>query len=142
VISRWAAIAAAVLIAAGAFEPHYFTVFATNRAAARAALTELPYRKTPGLRVFLEEVRARTRDGDTIAIAAPFAHWDGGYEYVYARATYALAGRRVLPVIDASDRPLDGSRAGYIAAYRIAPQLPQFAVVWRGRDGVLLRRQR
>jgi hypothetical protein len=108
-------------------------------------LTELPYRKLPGSRQFLLDVRAHTRDGDAIAIAAPLhraPRWEGGYDYLYARALYLLAGRRVVPLIDPGDRPHPENLAAatYIAAYRSQPSIPGFAVVWRGRDGVLLRR--
>ena len=34
------------------------------------------------------------------------------------------------------------ARANVIAAYRCEPRVAGFAVVWRGRDGVLLRRTR
>ncbi|MDP9360242.1 MAG: hypothetical protein M3P29_02195 [Acidobacteriota bacterium] len=102
----------------------------------------LPFRKLPGSRAFIIEVQARTRRGDVIAIAAPFRKWDEGYRYLYARSLYPLTGRVVLPLIDEHDRPREDNlaRANVIAAYRCEPVLPGFAVVWRGRDGVLLRR--
>jgi hypothetical protein len=110
-------------------------------------LTELPYRKLPGLRAFLLDVRAQTKEGDAIAIAAPLhraARWEGGYDYLYARALYLLAGRRVIPLVDPGDRPHpeNVANAQWIAAYRSEPAVPNFATVWRGRDGVLLRRLR
>lgn len=120
------------MIAAGAFEPFYFRVFLTDRAAMRASLTELPYRKLPGLRRFLVDVAARTKEGDVIAIYAPFAR-DAGYEYAYARAFYPLAGRRVV-TFDQRDQ------ATYIASYHAAPAAPHFAMIWRSGDGTLLRR--
>jgi len=87
-------------------------------------------------------VRARTKPGDVIVIASPFRKWDEGYRYLYIRSLYPLTGRVVLPLIDEQDRPRPDNlaRANVIAAYRIEPVLPGFAVVWRGRDGVLLRR--
>lgn len=101
----------------------------------RAALTELPYRKLPGSRAFLDEVRARTRPGDVVAIAAAFPESHPAYEYLYSRALYPLAGREVVPASRLA-------RANVIAAYRAAPQVPGFREVWRGADGVLLRRVR
>ena len=100
-----------------------------------------------GVREFLLEVRERTKEGDAVAIAAPLhraPRWEGGYDYLYARALYLLAGRRVVPLIDPGDRPLPGNLqlADYIAAYRSEPALPGFIVVWRGRDGELLRKAR
>jgi len=102
----------------------------------------LPYTKLPGSRALILEVRARTRPGDVIAIAAPFTKWDQGYSYLYTRALYPLTGNVVLPLIDDHDRPrVDNlARANVVAAYRCEPHLAGFAVVWRGRDGMLLRR--
>lgn len=77
-----------------------------------------------------------------IAIAAPYARWEQGYEYVYSRSIYPLAGRWVLPLMDEQSRPRTENlaRANVIAAYHIAPRVPGFSEVWRGPDGVLLRR--
>jgi hypothetical protein len=127
------ALAAFLLIAAGAFEPFYFRIFAIDRPRLRASLTELPYQKLPGLRRFLNDVAARTRDGEVVAIYAPFA-WDQGYEYAYARALYPLAGRQVV-TFDQLDR------ATTIAAFRSAPTVLGFTVIWRSADGTLLRRE-
>lgn len=89
-------------------------------------------------------MRARTQRGEVVAIAAPFPTWDGGHEYVYSRALYPLAGRRVVPLMDEQSRPRPDNlaRADAIAAYRTVPQVAGFAEVWRGRDGVLLRRMK
>lgn len=107
-------------------------------------LIEMPYRKVPGVRQFLLEVRARTADGESIALAGPFERWDGGYDYFYARSLYLLAGRRVVPLLDPADRPLPQNigLATAIASYRSSPRPPGWTVVWRGRDGELLRRAR
>ena len=90
------------------------------------------------------QVRALTKPGDVIAIAAPFPKWEQGYAYLYTRALYPLTGRAVLPLLDDRDRPRaeNLARANVIAAYRCEPQVPGFAIVWRGRDGMLLRRSR
>jgi hypothetical protein len=135
-------IAVAVAIAAAAFQPFYLRIFAVNRARMGAMLVEMPYRKTPGLRLFFEGVRARTRTGDSIAIAAPFPTWEHGYDYVYSRSTYVLAGRRVLVLLDPSNRPQPQNlaRAQFVAAYRIHTPFPNFVAVWEGPDGTLLRR--
>jgi len=149
----------AVAIAAGAFEPFYLRIFTTNRARFGAMLADLPYKKMPGMKQFLLEVRARTNDGDAIALAAPFhrtitsgggydfifaSKWEGGYDYIFGRALYLLAGRRVVPLLGPGDQPLPQNlqKAEFLAAYRCDPAVPGFAVVWRGRDGVLLRRVR
>jgi hypothetical protein len=137
----------AIAIAAGAFEPFYLRVFILDRARLHASLTELPYRKLPGMRQFLLEVRARTADGDAIAIAAPFhraASWEGGYDYIYERAHYILAGRLVVPLIAVGDRPQPENMAlaAYVAGYHCEPAVQGFVVIWRSRDGVLLRRSK
>ena len=96
----------------------------------------------PGSREFLLEVRDRTSPGETVAIAAPFQQWDGGYEYLYSRSIYPLAGRIVLPLLDEQNRahPENLRRANAVAAYRQELAIPGFVVVWRGADGVLVRR--
>lgn len=133
-----------LLITAGAFEPFYFRILTAERARYHDMFVELPYRKAPGLRRFLQDVRARTHDGDSIAIAAPYARWDGGYDYCYARSLYSLAGRRVLPLLDPQDRfhPENLARVTHVAAYRSDPRTDGFAAVFRSADGVLLQRQR
>jgi hypothetical protein len=142
-LRRWAIVAAA-LIAIGGFEPFYYRVFFLDRARTRVILTELPFSKTPHLRDFYLDVRARTKPGDTIAIASRYTKWDGGYDYVYARSLYILSGRHILALLDPQDRPHPEKLAGadYVAAYQGEPQIPNFATVWRGPYGSLLRRQR
>ena len=140
------AIAAAgfVCIAAGAFQPFYWRSFAMNRAAARAALSELPYRRLPGLRRFMLEVGARTRDGERIAIAIPASRWEEGYQYGFTRSTYLLAGRTTVPLMDESDRalPQNFAYADAVACLHVDCSVPHFEPVWRSSDGMLLRRTR
>lgn len=97
----------------------------------RARLLDAQYAKLPGSRQFLADVRARTRDGETIAVLAPPV--PGAEFYLAARALYPLAGRRVVTAPEGADA---------IAAYRVMPDVPGFVVVWRSDDGVLLRRAR
>ncbi len=122
-------------MAAGAFEPFYLRIFVADRALMAQREIELPYRKLPGSRRFLLDVRARTRPGEVIAIAGPFPESYAGYEYLYSRSFYPLAGRVVVPISEVA-------KADVIASYRAAPNVPDFAEVWRGPDGVLLRRTR
>ncbi len=133
---------AAVLIALGAFQAFYLQIFIIDRSALGATLTELPYRRLPGLRRFLLEVRARTSPGDVVAIDAGLPSWERGYEYCYGRATYLLAGRLVLPLRDRVDRRLSENlaQATHVASYRSQVLPPGFSPVWRSADGVLLRR--
>ena len=145
---RVAALCAVMLIAASSFQPFYLRIFTIDRARFSANLTELPYRKLPGLREFLFGVRDHTNRGDAVALFAAGLHhapgWSGGYDYLRERAMYPLAGRRVISLIDDDDRfrPERLSDATCIAAYRSAPSAAGFAPAWRGRDGMLLRRAR
>lgn len=125
-------------IAVGAFEPFYVRMLFLDRARMHRSLIELPYTQAPGLRTFLIEVEQRTPRGSHVAIAAPFTEWDRGYEYVWTRSLYPLAGRDVLSLTKRDAL----QRAEYIAAWHLAPAVPGFTEVWRGRDGVLLRRVR
>jgi hypothetical protein len=104
----------------------------------------LPYQKLPGSRELMLQVRALTKPGDVIAIAAPFPKWEQGYAYLYTRALYPLTGREVIQLLDDHDRPRyeNLARANVIAAYRCEVHAPGFAIVWRRRDGMLLRRTR
>lgn len=132
-------IAVAVAIAAAAFQPFYLRSFTIDRARYAAALTELPYRKLPGMRQFMLDVRARTNDGDTIGIAAPLPRTpaqDNAYDYLFRRGRYLLGGRRVVPL------PENLAMATYIACFHCTPPAPGFVEIWRGRDGTLLRRAR
>jgi hypothetical protein len=146
-MTRWRiAVAAAgfVGIAAGAFQPFYWRMFAINRPAMRANLIELPFRQEPGLRRFMNAVRSRTLDCDRIAIMLPAPAWERGYQYGFTRATYLLAPRTTIPLMDANDVPLtpNVALADYVACWHAAPAIPHFATIWRSDDGVLLRRTR
>lgn len=146
--ARIAALCAVILIAASAFEPFYLRIFTIDRRQFASTLTELPYRKLPGLRRFLSDVRAQTHRGDAVALYAAGLHhaprWEGGYDYLRERAMYPLAGRRVISLVDDNDRlrPERLKDATCIASYRSLPAVPGFVVVWRGPDGCLLRRAR
>lgn len=101
----------------------------------------------PGMKQFLLDVRARTKDGDAIAIAAPLHRAPlgaGAYDYLFERAIYLLAGRRIVPLVSEDDKPQPQNvlLANYVAGFHAEPAIDGFAVVWRGRDGVLLRRLR
>jgi hypothetical protein len=142
-----AALIAVVLIAATAFEPFYLRIFTVDRRQLAGVLTELPYRKLPGLRLFLDEIRSQTQRDDTVAIYSTLLRSptsEGGYDYIYERALYRLAGRNVVPLIDAKNDPQPENlrESSCIASYRAFPSFPGFVIVWSGRDGVLLRRQR
>jgi hypothetical protein len=140
----WGARAAFLLIVAGAFQPFYLRMLTPAHDAFARQVANLAFRKTPGLREFMEGVRAHTAPDERIAIAVPFTRWDGGYAYAYTRSTYVLAGRWTVPLVDANDQPLPRNLAAVdsIAAWRVDATVRGFVPVWRGKDGVLLRRQR
>ena len=99
-----------------------------------------PDRRTPDYPAFLAEVAHRTEPGQSIAIVVPMRHWNGGYSYAYYRASYFLAGRRVVPIVDEDDHlhPERLQEADFIAVWRV----PEFAgpdVVWQGHGGTLFR---
>jgi hypothetical protein len=89
---------------------------------------------------FLDEVRARTKPGDSIALIVPARRWEGGYSYAYYRASYFLAGREVLPVVNEQDQPIPQNVHGarYIAAIGVSLRVPA-DVIWQGEGGALLR---
>lgn len=86
---------------------------------------------TPEYDRFLLEVRQRTPPGTTIAISTPAEKFQPDYAYRYYRASYQLAGRRVIPLKDRDDRdhPERAAQADYIA-------------VWDGHRGTLRRSAR
>ncbi|MGZ7080903.1 MAG: hypothetical protein ACXVJT_15930 [Thermoanaerobaculia bacterium] len=95
----------------------------------------------PGYADFLADVRAHTRDGDSIAIIVPSRSWERGYSYAYYRASYLLAGRVVLPLVDRNDRVVtENMRAAhYVAAWGVTP--PAGDVVVKRNRGVLVKRR-
>lgn len=102
-----------------------------------------PDRQARDYPAFLREVAARTRPGDSIVILVPIRYWRTGYGYAYYRASYFLAGRRAIPILDDDDRVRRERlrQTDYVALWRM-PELPGpgYRVVWRGHGGVLLRR--
>jgi len=101
-----------------------------------------PDQRWPEYARFLDGVRSRTRDGDSIALLFPIMNWNGGYADAYYRASYFLAGREVLPLVTSDDHPHPGNlrAARYVAAWRLNVQPGRGALVWRGEGGELLRR--
>jgi hypothetical protein len=122
-----------------AINPTLFRVALANRAAMHRTMTLYPDRGWDAYPGFLEQVRALTKPGDSIALVVPASHWDGGYSYAYYRASYFLAGREVLPVVDSGDvpQPENFARAKYVAAWRRSVSVP-LRTVWSGEGGTLL----
>jgi len=99
--------------------------FALNAKVMHRVMSAYPDRGWSGYPQFLESVRARTKRGDSIALVVPNTRWERGYSYAYYRASYFLAGREVLPVIDKDDvpQPQNLARAKYVATFGSRPTL-------------------
>jgi hypothetical protein len=143
---RILALAALLAIVALRIEPQLLQMPFVNHRILSIILTRWPETQMPGdwLRFprFLEEVRARTKDGDKIAVIIPAMKWDDGYSYAYYRSSYFLAGREVLPLLDADGR--SHMENFYGAQYVIVwhrPVHPRMGkVVWEGEGGALVKR--
>jgi len=144
-IRRAASAVAFAAILIGGFESYYLRVFPESPARGRPILTELPYRKMPGLRELLVGADARTPRGASIAILVPYTAWDGGYGYAYARSSYLLPGKQLIPLLrigeDVAD-PANLAHADYVLCWGGVPPLAGFSKVWQTTSGMLLRRSR
>lgn len=137
-------VAAATLFAAIVvigIEPILLSLPFRDRRPMAAAFANRADQLFPGYVEFLAEVRAHTRDGDSIAIVVPSRSWERGYSYAYYRASYLLAGREVLPLVDRSDRVVTGNMraAQYVASWGVTP--PPGEVVSKRNRGVLVKRR-
>ena len=126
------------MLVIGGFEPYYVRIFTVDAARTRAAMTELPYRKLPGLRRLLVDVDRSTPRGAKIAIALPFRDWEGGYGYGYYRASFLLPGKQVVPLLPPSNLRF----ADYVMVWRGRPAIDGFVPVWTTSDGTLMVRRR
>ncbi|HEX6087894.1 MAG TPA: hypothetical protein VF266_25400 [Thermoanaerobaculia bacterium] len=124
-IRRVLALLAFAAIAVGAFQPFYLRVLGHDWRQLGAYLTELPYRKVPGLRQLCVEADRRTPVGARILFVAPVP----GYEYAFRRAQYLLAGKDVVA----------GGEADYIACLP-ACRARGFTTIWSSEKGALLKR--
>ena len=129
-----------------AIEPELFQVLLTDRADLTAEMvSRVAPPGTQGYPEFLESVRERTPPGSTIALVVQPMQWDieGGYSFWYYRASYLLAGRKVLPIVwrDGSVLIENVRTAQYIAVFRRQFPLGDRALIWKSRDGFLLSRR-
>ena len=159
-IRRTLAVLALAALAAGSFQPFYLRIWRQDLRALNAFLTELPYRKVPGMRALLVEVDRRTPLGARILFVTPHRSWEGGYDYAFRRAQYLLAGRELVPMLDeGAGRRAQGAgetpppdvllppapralRPDYIVCWSACAMPAEFAVVWRDEHGTLARRIR
>ena len=139
VMRRRLALAVFVALAIFSIHPSLFRFALADRAAMHQAMTRYPDRRWEAYPAFLEQVRARTKPGESIAIVVPGMRWDDGYSYAYYRASYFLAGREVLPLVNPADvaQPGNFARAKYVAAWQRTVVGP-LHVVWSGSGGTLL----
>jgi hypothetical protein len=144
-IRRAAAAIAFAAILIGGFETYYLRVFRESPARLRPILTELPYRKMPGLRELLIGTDARTPPGASIAILVPYSAWEGGYGYAYSRSSYLLPGKQVIPLLRLGEDTFDRAnlaRADYVVCWGGVPAVAGFARVWQTTGGMLVRRSK
>jgi hypothetical protein len=122
-------------------EPILLSLPFRDRQPMAAAFATRADRLFPGYVEFLSDVRAHTRNGDSIALLVPSRSWERGYSYAYYRASYLLAGREILPLVDRSDRPVGQTfrSAKYVAAWGVTP--PPGDVVVKSSGGVLVRQR-
>jgi hypothetical protein len=134
-IRRTLAALALVAIAIGSFQPFYVRVWQQEWRALGAYLTELPYRKVPGMRQLLVEVDHRTPPGSRILFATPHRTWEGGYGYAFRRAQYLLAGKDVIPMIGPA------READFLVCWSRCTPPAGFTVIWKSDAGSLARRK-
>lgn len=127
------ALAIAALLAA-TFQPMYLTIFVRDRGALGSFLTELPYRKAPGYREFLDDVVSRVPANATVLFVTSYRDFEQGYYYHFSRAEYRLPQARVLPTVGPGNVPM------------AVPAAPDYILIWDlpVRDGaeIVLRSER
>lgn len=125
-------------IAAGAFQPFYLDVWRQDWRTLGAFLTDVPYRKVPGLRHACLEAALRTPPGASVLLVTKHRSWPDGYDYAFRRAHYLLAGRQMVPML--GPRPADPPDFILcVPAECSAP--PSFRTIWRDSSGALLERR-
>ena len=114
---------------AAVFNPTLFTRAASVHSAAPSDDYE----------AFLARVRDSTQPGDSIVILAPARRGSEEYSFAFFRASYVLAGRTVLPAVDASGGVAgDNIRtARYVAVWH-GHFVSNRHVLWRAPGGELL----
>lgn len=122
-------------VAIGAFQPFYLRVWKQDWPALEAYLTELPYRKLPGLRRLCLEADRRTPPGSRVLFLMPPQTTKDAYDYGFGRTQYLLAAKDVVPRFDRSGRGVE-----YILCWRCTPP-SGFVTVWEGGEGSLARRR-
>lgn len=126
---------ALIAMAVGAFQPFYLTGWRQDWSTVEAMLTELPFRKVPGLRSLCVEADRRIPAGARVLFAMPPDVSVEGYDYAFGRAHYLLAGKELVPRSQRSPGRID-----YVLCWNRCAPPPGFALVWESREGSLARR--
>lgn len=134
-IRRTLAILALLALAAGSFQPYYLRVWRQDWRAMGAYLTELPYRKIPGLRRLLVEADRRTLPGRRILFAMPAQSSAEAYDYAFGRAQYFLGAKVLVPRFAKRTDDVD-----YVLCWSRCTPPRGFKVLWSSEVGVLARR--
>jgi hypothetical protein len=135
---RWLIGFALAGIAAGAFQPFYLTVWRQDWRALGAFLTEVPYRKVPGLRRACLEAERRVPLNASVMLVTNHPSWPKGYDYAFRRAHYLLAGRQMVPMLG----PRPAAPPDFILCVPANCTAPlSYRAVWRDASGALLERQ-
>jgi len=131
------------LVAAGALPWDSLRIFTADLPAAREYYRNGPDAADPEFVRFVEGVGERVGPQASIAIVYPGTDWKDGYEWAYYRASYLLAGRRVLPTLwSDGESLLENLGAAEYAIVWKSPGLTVrgFAPVWSDGAGTLLRK--
>ena len=139
---RWSALLGGLVLAAiviGGIDLRFVRLLFHDRADLKRALAlPLAARRLPGYDRFLGEAARHIEPGKRVAVLVP-KRWETGYAYAYYRASYALAGCRVIPLVDPDDaislERIDG--ADYVVAW--GAEMTGLETVWSGAGGTLYR---
>jgi hypothetical protein len=141
---QWAAWLLFLLTLGGAFEWQFFRIYFLDLQELQSEFRSFPDTPYPLFPAYLHEVRSRVPVNASVALVMPARTWDDGYAYGYYRASYLLAGRRVIPLVS-PDNSLHLEKlhdADYVAVWRMELDSPEFQPVWNGFEGRLLKRMR
>ena len=90
----------------------------------------------PEVLAFFEEVRQRTKPGESVGLLMAWPH--EGWSYTYWRGSYALAGRHVPPPM-AEGQP---GETDVVAVWQKGWGHPAYDIVWQNENAAMLRRRR
>jgi hypothetical protein len=129
-------------IVAGASQTFYFRTLTIDNSRLDAMFGDVQFRKAPGLRRFLGEVRKQLHGSARVAVLEPSNRWWGGYEYVFSRSQYELADSELIALVDGDDswHPERVAQADFVIAWHLHPTITGFATVWANEDGSLQRK--